>query len=76
MWLHSIDLQSVISAALKPPEANGTSAAFEYTRGLSRETVAKLLDDANLGGLTDVIVGGIEVLQHQAASTAYVLNNT
>ena len=55
----------MISAALKTPEPDGTGAAYEYTRGLSRESVQKLMTEANLGGLADIISDGIEKLQHQ-----------
>mmetsp|Transcript_34214 Transcript_34214/g.89391 ORF Transcript_34214/g.89391 Transcript_34214/m.89391 type:complete len:1055 (+) Transcript_34214:149-3313(+) len=75
-WLKTLDLATCISAALKPPEGDGNGAAFTYVKGLPREEVERMLNDANLGGLTDVIFEGIEKLQHQAASTAFVLNNT
>ena len=45
-------------------------------KALTREQVTTLLNGANLGGLCDVIMTGIEELQKQAASTAFVLNNT
>ncbi|KAL1498967.1 hypothetical protein AB1Y20_013487 [Prymnesium parvum] len=75
-WLGALDLESVIETALKPPEPDGSGAAFNYIRGLSRNDVEAMLNQANLGGLTHVIFEGIQKLQKQAASTAFVLNNT
>lgn len=50
-WLGALDLESVIAAALKPPEPDGSGAAFTYIRSLTRDQVATMLDDARLGGL-------------------------
>ena len=50
-WLKTLDLQTVISAALKPPEGDGNGAAFTYVKNLQRDQVEKMLNDANLGGL-------------------------
>ena len=76
-WLTTLlNIQQVISAALKPPEGDGQGAAFTYIKALSRGQVETLLTAANLGGLTEVLMTGIEELGKQAASTAFVLNNT
>ena len=55
-WLKTLDLQTVISAALKPPEGDGNGAAFTYVKGLAREQVEKMLNDANLGGLVSALL--------------------
>ena len=35
-WLDKLNFEDVISAALKPPEGDGTGAAFTYIRSLTR----------------------------------------
>eukprot|EP00326_Haptolina_ericina_P037582 CAMPEP_0181244632 /NCGR_PEP_ID=MMETSP1096-20121128/42969_1 /TAXON_ID=156174 ORGANISM="Chrysochromulina ericina, Strain CCMP281" /NCGR_SAMPLE_ID=MMETSP1096 /ASSEMBLY_ACC=CAM_ASM_000453 /LENGTH=823 /DNA_ID=CAMNT_0023341205 /DNA_START=27 /DNA_END=2496 /DNA_ORIENTATION=- len=80
VWLENLDIEEVIAAALKPPETSGVEGQppdqFSYVKALTRDEVERMLNEANLGGLTDVVVNGIEDLGKQAASTAFVLNNT
>ena len=50
-WLKTLDLQTVISAALKPPDGDGNGAAFTYVRSLERAQVEAMLTEAGLIGL-------------------------
>ena len=44
-------------------------AAFEYMKGLQRSDVEAMLLEAQLAGLTDVIMLGVESLQDQSAAS-------
>lgn len=72
-WITRIELPNVVMSALCMPR-DGEQEAFEYMSSLTRGDVARLLGKAQLGGLTDVIMQGLEQLEGQAASSASALN--
>ena len=74
-WIAGINLPQLILDALQMPRAGGEQAAFEYMRGLTRETVASLLAEARLEGLTDVLMDGIDKLGRQSAASGPALND-
>ena len=73
-WMAAIDLPSVILDALCMPREAGEAAAFEYMRSLTRPRVTELLERARLGGLTDLLMQGIEKLHAQSAPSGGALN--
>ena len=73
-WVGRIDLADVVLEALHMPRDQGEDAAFDYMRKLSPERVQSLLVAASLGGLTEHVMRGIELLQDQAAPSGPALS--
>ena len=73
-WLVAIGIAKVVTRALNIPPRSQCSA-FDYVKKLKPHEVEGLLMDANLGGLTDVLVRGIEQLKTQRVGSAAVLND-
>ena len=73
-WLGGLDLPKLILDALRMPRDAGEQAAFEYMRGLTRDRVTALLEEARLGGLADVLMDGLEKLHAQSAPSGSALN--
>ena len=74
-WIAAIGMADTVMKALDLPLASGTIASFEYMRTLSRERVRELLLNAQLAGLTDVVMSGIDRLSGQAAASGAALND-
>ena len=73
-WLLKLGIAKVITAALKLPHRD-VMPAFNYVRKLKRVDIEKLLSEAQLAGLNDVLVDGIEALSKQRVASAAVLND-
>ena len=73
-WISRCDLSGVVLEALKMPKDEGEDAAFEYMRGLTRSSVESLLGEAQLLGLVESVMGGIALLQGQAAPSGGALS--
>ena len=72
-WIARCDLSGVVLEALRMPQDEGEEAAFEYMRGLTRDRVQGLLGEAQLLGLLESVMGGIALLQGQAAPSGGAL---
>ena len=73
-WIGAGDLASVVLNALKMPREEGETVAFDYMRGLDRTTVEHLLGEAQLSGLVEHVMGGLNALEKQAAPSGGALN--
>ena len=73
-WILKIGASDAVIDALKLPVKLGEAAVFDYTRGLSRETVESVLGEAGLGGLADTLVSGLDGLRNQSAASGSHLN--
>jgi hypothetical protein len=49
--------------------------AFEYVRRLGRSEIERLLNDANLGGLVEMLWEGVEALGKQKVASSAALND-
>lgn len=74
-WIAKIGLAQLVMEALKVSFKEGELVAFEYMKSRDREQVAGMLEEAQLSGLTDIIMDGISGLQGQAAPSGAALNN-
>lgn len=66
---------AIVSERLQVSFKAGEAAAFEYIRGLTRQKVEAMLKEAQLVGLVDVIMTGVELLAGQAAASGTALND-
>ena len=73
-WVAKINLADVVLDALQMPRDKGEATAFDYMRGLDRRAVEGLLGAADLGGLVNHVMGGIELLQGQAYAARLASN--
>ena len=73
-WLGKLGLAKVITKALRVP-AREKVEPIMYVRKLSRDDVHNLLSDANLSGLTDCLMSGIEDLRAVRAASSQELND-
>ena len=72
-WLSSLGLHAQIAAALRPPGSREHDQ-FQYTRGLERDDVVRLLRAAKLEGLAPTIWKHVAALKEQKAATGAALS--
>ena len=73
-WLSALGVSKVITAALKVPPRH-QMPAFEYVRKLKRTDVERLMAEASLSGLVDLLMEGIEQLSRQQVASSAALND-
>jgi len=73
-WLSALGISKIVTKALKVPHRD-VQPAFEYIKKLKRSEVETLLNDANLGGLADMLMAGIDALSKQKVSSSAALND-
>ena len=73
-WIMKCNVAELVLNALQMPRDDGENVAFDYMRGLTRETVEELLGAAKLTGLVESVMAGIEMLQGQAAPSGDALS--
>ena len=73
-WLASLGVSKLISRALQVPPRD-VMPAFDYVRRLGRSEVERLLNDANLGGLVEMLWDGVEALGKQKVASSAALND-
>ena len=73
-WLSALGVAKVITKALKVPSRDVMSP-FDYVRKLKRKDLESLLQDAQLSGLTEVLMAGVEQLSRQQVASSAQLND-
>ncbi|KOO20837.1 achain structural determinant protein [Chrysochromulina tobinii] len=73
-WLASLGVSKLISRALQVPPRD-VMPAFEFVRRLGRSEIERLLNDANLGGLVEMLWDGVEALGKQKVASSAALND-
>ena len=74
-WIGKIGVAPIVLSALKISFKDGEQAAFDSMKNLTYEEVRARLGEAELGGLTDVIMAGVKGLADQAAPSGSALND-
>ena len=74
-WIGKIGVAQVVLSALQISFKDGEQAAFDAMKSLTHSEVKARLSQSDLGGLTDVLMKGVEGLANQAAPSGAALNH-
>ena len=74
-WIHSLhDIPKVIIRALRVPSAT-VQPAFDFMRKINDEEVSSRLEEAKLGGITNIMLTALMELKKQTVSGSAQLND-